>query len=273
MNEMHVNPQPASAAAPQGVGLLVKTLHILDLFQEESGAWTQPELARQTGLARSTLSRLVRFLVARGYLMEANGRYTLGFAAVELGRRAQAQFSLVDLAGPDIEKLALATSETVLLTAFDPARRSVVCLSQIPSSQGGLRVFETIGAAYPLHSGASSKAVLAFLPAAHIDAALKGVTAHINPAVKWSEQRLRAELIEITKQGYALSREETYPGVSGIAAPILAPRGHPVGSIAVAMPIQRLQPERAARFAKLVLKAGQALSKRLRPEEAAGEEL
>src|SRR4029077_11602411 len=52
----------AAQAQPQGVGLLVKAFQILDLFGDERVIWTQSELARETGLARSTLSRLVRFL-------------------------------------------------------------------------------------------------------------------------------------------------------------------------------------------------------------------
>ena len=83
------NPAPANQA---GVGLLKKTFQILDLFIEEHPSWTQAELVRETGLSRSTLGRLVRFLCARGYLLEQRGRYTLGFAAVDLGRRAQLQF-------------------------------------------------------------------------------------------------------------------------------------------------------------------------------------
>src|SRR5262245_44109178 len=93
----------------QGVGLLLKAFQVLDLFSERQPTWTQAELGRATGLARSTLSRLVRFLCARGYLLDHRGRYTLGFAAIDLGRRAQQQFNLVDLCMDLVEDLARAS--------------------------------------------------------------------------------------------------------------------------------------------------------------------
>lgn len=85
------------APAPTGVGLLQKAFQLLDLFTDERPAWTQAELARETGLARSTLSRLVRFMARRGFLIEQYGRYRLGFAAIDLGRRAQRLFNLAEL--------------------------------------------------------------------------------------------------------------------------------------------------------------------------------
>lgn len=134
---MRIRPgQPGRCRAAQ------KTFQILDLFTEEHPSWTQAELVRETGLSRSTLGRLVRFLCARGYLLEQRGRYTLGFAAVDLGRRAQLQFNLVDLCYDLLEKIAQATAETVILTGYDEAQARVVCLAQIPSRQGGLRLFE-----------------------------------------------------------------------------------------------------------------------------------
>ncbi|MDI1262492.1 MAG: helix-turn-helix domain-containing protein, partial [bacterium] len=177
MNHSSVNissEEAPSTANATGVGLLKKAFQILDLFADERPTWTQAELARETGLARSTLSRLVRFLHASGYLMEQRGRYTLGFAAIDLGRRAQLQFDLVGICQSFLEELAQATAETIILTGYDEAHASVVCLAQIPSRQGGLRVFENIGTSYPLHSGATAKAVLAFLPSRQISEVLAG---------------------------------------------------------------------------------------------------
>lgn len=255
----------------QGVGLLQKGFQILDLFSDERGPWTQVELARETGLARSTLGRLVRFLVARGYLMETRGRYTLGFAAVDLGRRAQSQFDLVDLAGDLLEQLAQATAETIILTVFDEARGCVTCLAQIPSSQGGLRVFESVGASYPLHSGATSKAVLAFLPERRRASVLDGDLTHVNSRAPSGRDRLAAEIEAVRDQGYIVTHDETYIGVTGVAAPILTPRGLPLGSIAIAAPSQRVDAATIAEFVARIQDAGVELATRLAAPAGAGE--
>jgi DNA-binding IclR family transcriptional regulator len=139
----------------------------------------------------------VRFLCGRNYLSELRGRYTLGFGAIDLGRRAQVQFNLVDLCSDLLEELAQATAETVILTGYDDARASVVCLAQIPSRQGGLRVFENIGTAYPLHSGATAKAVLAFLPEDELNRVLAGDITPLNRASKTSRETLKKHLAEI----------------------------------------------------------------------------
>jgi len=251
------------AKAPAGVGLLLKAFQILDLFSDEHPAWTQPEIARTTGLPRSTLSRLVRFLCGRNYLSEQHGRYTLGFGAIDLGRRAQVQFNLVDLCSDLLEELAQATAETVILTGYDDARASVVCLAQIPSRQGGLQVFEHIGTAYPLHSGATAKAVLAFLPEDELNRVLAGDITPLNPASKTSHEALKKHLVEIRKTGYAVTREETYPGVAGVAVPILTARRQPLGSIAVAAPLHRMRQREVADHARRLLKLGLSVAGRL----------
>ncbi|WMT75957.1 IclR family transcriptional regulator [Bradyrhizobium sp. Ash2021] len=251
---------PSNAA---GVGLLKKAFQILDLFADERPSWTQAELARETGLARSTLSRLVRFLQASGYLMEQRGRYTLGFAAIDLGRRAQLQFDLVGVCQSFLEELAQATAETIILTGYDEAHASVVCLAQIPSRHGGLRVFENIGTSYPLHSGATAKAVLAFLPPRQIATVLAGDITGVNPVTTMSVEALRDQLADVKAHGFVVTHEETYPGVSGISVPVLTPRGQPLGSIAIAAPSQRMDDAQIEIFAKLLVDAGRRAANRI----------
>ncbi len=248
---------------PQGVGLLIKAFQILDLFTDERSAWTQSDLARETGLARSTLSRLVRFLCGRSFLMEQRGRYVLGFAAIDLGRRAQLQFNLVDLCFDLLEEVAQVSSETAILTGYDESRSCVVCLAQIPSRLGGLRVFDNIGNTYPLYAGASSKAVFAFLPEQQIARVLKGPLPAINPANKISAKKLRAQIGDIRNKGYVVTREETFPGVIGVGVPVLTPRGQPLGSIAMGAPLHRMDAKAIARCANLLIDIGRRATARV----------
>ena len=139
----------------------------------------------------------------------------------------------------------------------------MVCLAQIPSRQGGLRVFENIGTAYPLHSGATAKAVLAFLPEDQLSTVVAGDITPLNPASKTSREALRKHLAEIRKSGYAVTREETYPGVIGVAVPILTARRQPLGSIAVAAPLQRMQERKVADHARRLLKLNSRIARRL----------
>ncbi|MEO8311119.1 MAG: IclR family transcriptional regulator [Caldimonas sp.] len=258
----HAEASDASAAT-HGVGLLVKAFQVLDLYTREQPSWSQAELQKATGLSRSTLSRLVRFLHGRGYLaaVARTSRYTLGFAAVDLGRRAGRESDLVELCAPILKRIAETTGETVMLTTYDARRGQAICLEQIPSVQEGLKVYERIGAAFPLYRGASPKAILAFLAPAEIESAL-AVMRRDAPDIDVA--RLRRDLRSIRASGLATSLEETYPGVAGFAVPVLAQGDVPLGSIAVAAPIIRMSPAARARIGRILLESGATLSGSLR---------
>lgn len=254
---------PRALVAMQGVGLLVKAFQVLDLFTRERPRWTQGELQNATKLSRSTLSRLVRFLHGRGFLAYApdTGRYALGIAAVDLGRRAVRASNLVELCAPTLAQIAEETGETVMLTAYDLRLGKVICLEQIPSVKEGLCVFERIGAAFPLYRGASSKAVLAFLLPTEVEAALAQMG---REAPDLDAARLARELPTIRMSGLATSLEETYPGVAGLAVPVLGDDNVPLGSIAVAAPILRMSLEARTKIGKMLTATGKKLSASLR---------
>lgn len=226
---------------PGGVGVLVKTFKLLELFCAEQPSWSQSGLVKATGFPKATISRLVRFLCSQGYLfhVQSTGNYTLGPSAVDLGMRAFAQFNIRDACLPTLEILAKKTQETVLLTSFNKLSYRVVCIEQIPSRRGGLRVFENIGATFPLHAGACAKAVLAFLPKENQEAVLAAPLEALTANTITDPQHLEKELAEIEKQQYAVSVEETYPGVYGVSSPFFGPGHNVLGSISIAAPMFR----------------------------------
>ncbi len=256
---------PAAVAAPDGVGLLNKAFLLLDQFTPERPGWTQAELLRATGMSRSTVSRLVRYFCACGYLapLGTGGRYGLGPAAVDLGLRASARLELDSAGRPFIEHLADETGETSLLASYRPGRDEVVCVAQIPSPREGLRVFRSVGSTMPLHAGATAKAVLAFLPDDARKAVLEGPLEPLSEKTVTDPAVLARDLEEIRRRGYATSREETYPGAYGIGAPVVGPGGMIAGSVAIAGPILRTDPRTARDRARSVVAVAEALSRRL----------
>ncbi len=251
--------------APDGVGLLNKAFQVLDQFTPDRPTWSQADLGRATGVTKSTVNRLVRYFCARGYLMrlEGQGRYGLGPAAVDLGLRAAAQFDLGGAALPLLERLTRETDETSLLAAYRPGRSEVVCVAQIASPHEGLRVFQSVGSAIPLHAGAVAKAVLAFLPDDVKTAVVDGPLARLTDRTITEPTVLAHDLDEIKARGYAISREETYSGVYGIGAPVFGPGGAIVGGIAVAAPLFRMEAAKMLDHARRIVAVAEALSRRL----------
>lgn len=244
-----------------GVGLIRKTFQVLDMFSGETPAWSQAELVRQSGMNRSTLSRVVRYLHSSGYLMhnDQTGKYMLGIAAVELGRRAAKSFDLRVISAAIVERLSLQEEETVILTSYVGGQGFVTCLDQRHANRGGLSVYEKLGAQFPLHAGASPKAILiALSPEKREEYYAKEMQSY-TPSTITDPAVLRAHIEEYSKLGCAVSREETYPGVIGVAAPIVV-NGRPLGSIAVSVPIQRTTEEKIKHWSKKVRAAALEIS-------------
>lgn len=93
-----------------------------------------------------------------------------------------------------------------------------------------------IGPQYALHSGASSRAILAFLPDRFADEAFQELRSSSPDA---DETRFRARLAEIRTNGYATSTNERNTGAASIAAPFFDAAGHVLGSVSSSGPAFR----------------------------------
>jgi len=116
---MNFDPDPSSAdAILSGVSpasqTLVRGLDVLEKVAD--GPVALSAIARQLGLSRSTVHRLATTLLERRYLNVTPRRgYSLGPKLLELGFLARDQISLVRLARPYLEALAMRTRDVAML--------------------------------------------------------------------------------------------------------------------------------------------------------------
>lgn len=249
-----------------GVALVAKALLILDMFQANNPTWTQAELVQATELNRSTVNRLVGFLASKGYLaqIEHTGRYCLGLAAIELGNRANLSFDLRSICRSVMVKLVTDINETVVLTALDRANLVGICIDQIEGRHEGLRVFERIGATFPLHAGAAPKAILAHLSAEARAHYLRGKLQRFTANTLTEPGKLEDDIQGTLERGFALSWQETYEGTAGVAAAILGPDETALASIAVAMPVHRAKPELLEKIGRVLATTTLEVSQQIR---------
>jgi DNA-binding IclR family transcriptional regulator len=217
-----------------GPKVLEKTLRVLDLFTIERPTWSGSEIARELNLPTATAHRIVRALEDRSYLSKSTSGYRLGFAAVDLGRRAMASVDLRARLGTPLRNLARATEETALLTVYDERRNGSLCIDRIETTHS-LRLSIEVGRVTPIHAGASAKALLAFLEQRIVDDVLARPLERLAPGTITDSNRLRRELEHIRSAGWASSYEENNVGAWGLAAPILSDGGV-VASIGFAAP-------------------------------------
>lgn len=244
-----------------GPKVLEKTLRVLDLFTPERPSWSVTEIARELGMPTATAHRIVRALEGRSYLGRAAAGYRLGFAAVDLGRRAIASVDLRSRLTGVLRELARTTGETVLLAVYDESRRGSLCVDRIETTHS-LRLSIDIGRVTPIHAGASAKALLAFLEEPIIEEILSHDLERLAPGTVTDAKVLREQLAEIRARGWASSYEENNVGAWGLAAPILV-GGHVVASVGFAAPTARHSESTVRSQAGLVCEAARNAEARL----------
>ena len=209
-----------------------KMLRILDLIEETAAPVTAEAMLERLDFTRSTLYRYLKILTDSGLIaaMPESG-FTLGPRIAELDYRMRQTDTLINAARPVMAELAHSEKGVALLCRRYKDR--VLCIHQERGSQA-FRSHYTRGLARPLHRGAASRIILAYLNAATINR-LQAAEPTEFAAVGLGESaaEVRATLRQIRKQGWDVTSAQLTPGVIGIAAPLFDLHGGILGSLSV----------------------------------------
>jgi DNA-binding IclR family transcriptional regulator len=188
-----------------------RALQVLQQFHAPADALSVTEIADRLGIHRSTASRLVSTLRARGFLEAAGDLVRLGPEVARLGTLAGRELAVS--AQPVMERLAAHTGETVPLGVVSAGETLTV------AQAGGRHVVSAgnwIGLRTPIHCTADGKVLLAFGAAMLSRGALERRTERtiVDPAA------LERELRDARERGYAIAEGELEAGLVGVAAPV-----------------------------------------------------
>ena len=212
-----------------------RAVAVLKLFGEAEPELGVSELARRLKLHKSTVSRLLATLQARGLVARDGDRFLPGPELARLGSLAIRGFALVKVARDPLARLAEETGEAVNLAVREDDR--VLNVYQVGTAHF-VGVKDWTGRATPLHCSANGKALLAFgdsLPAELPALTDRTIT---DPGV------LRAELERVRERGFAVALEELEVGLHAVAAPVLDWSGESVAAVSVSAPSYRLPADR-----------------------------
>ncbi|MCQ9135170.1 IclR family transcriptional regulator domain-containing protein [Streptomyces hilarionis] len=112
-------PDPAPAPPAEAVAPLIRGVAVLQRLTEANGVLSPSALERATGLARSTVDRIVATLVRMGYVRLDGRDATLTPRVMELGNAYLAALRLPDLLSARADALADALDESVSLAVPD----------------------------------------------------------------------------------------------------------------------------------------------------------
>lgn len=245
------------------IASIERAMDVLALFADTGRATLGvSEIAQELGLSKAVVHRILSSFRAKGFVVldEMTRRYALGPKAMYLGLAYMDKLDIRRLARPVMERLSAATDETSTLSFRVGHAR--VYIDQVTPARD-VKMVVQLGKEHPLHAGASSKAFLAFLDKAEIDAFLaRGQLERLTPLTIAGKAALAKELKEVRLRGYASSMGERLEGAGSVAAPVFGHDGRPVAVISICGPVERFRSE-ADRCAAMLVTATSELSRHL----------
>jgi len=242
---------------------LERGLHVLEVIAASGGLISLAEIARRTGLHRSTGHHLLQTLVGAGYLHQdgATRSYELSAKLFQLTGRTWTPEQLGVIAQPVVAELARVSGEGASLAAY---RDGIVKIVAKCDHDGPVRVVQDVGAERPVHATAVGKAIIAFLPAAELDGLLSRLAyERYTPRTIVQRRTLEAELRRIRAAGCANDDEEHIEGIRCVAAPVRIYSGQVVASLCTVGPKSRMTRQRLRDLRAPLLALAATVSDRL----------
>lgn len=207
-----------------------KGLAILDAFEGDSALLGVSEIARRSGLPKSTAFRLTTSLEQKGYLERVGDRYRLGLRLFELGNMVSwcRPRRLRETALPFMCDLFRQTGKTVHLAVLDGT--DVLYVEKLHGREQ-ISTPSRVGGRVSARTTALGKAILAHSDTETVSRALSVAPRFCTSRAATPELFLK-ELDAVRRQGVAFDREEVRVGLTCVAAPILQ-RGQVLGALSL----------------------------------------
>jgi DNA-binding IclR family transcriptional regulator len=245
---------------------------VLRLFTLEKPAWTVEEAAAALDVSVSSAYRYFAALSEAGLLTaEATGRYVLGPAFIQYDRQIQLTDPLLRAAGPVMNELIGFAPDGTTLVLCRAFENTVLCVHQVLGRGPQPIISYERGRPMPLFRGATSKAILAHLPARQLRRLYDGHAEEVRSAGLGDDwEAFKAAIAGLRKAEYVVTRQEIDPGRAGVAAPILDVGRRVLGSLSFVVADARVDQPRIARLGTLLVAAVREIECALR-QEAGGD--
>jgi Transcriptional regulator len=232
---------------------------VLLSFTRSDGPLGVSSIARDLDLSKAVVHRILQSLVSRNLIQYSpNTRdYRLGTAGAALGAQALRLLDVRQIARLPLMDLRDASEETTTLSLLSGDKRIYIDQYESPSE---VKMTVELGRMHALHAGASSRAILAFLPEQFVSRVLNDELTTLTAQTITTKAQLQSSLEEVRTLGYARSAGERQSDAGSIAAPIFGPQRDVIGSISICGPAARFTDDRVAAFVPLLLQASATVS-------------
>ena len=234
-------------------------LAVLRVFSDAASAWSVPDMAETLGVPASTAYRTVRDLVDAGFLEAAHdGAYRLGPAFIEYDRLLRMTDPLVHAGAGALRDVVMQAHTPCVALLSRLYNDQVMCVADEAARETSFRSSYERGKPMPLTQGATSKAILAQLPARQLNRLIGA------PKTAPGYESLRRELADIRRRGYCATASEIDTGLAGIAAPVIVREAGVYASLSLVADDSSLDDGQRRRLVLLVVSAASLISEELR---------
>ncbi|MEC3982083.1 IclR family transcriptional regulator [Amycolatopsis sp. H20-H5] len=251
----------AGNATPSQVQSVDRAISVLELLARngESGI---TEIAVELGVHKSTASRLLSVLEARGMVEQLGerGKYAIGFGIVRLAGAAAGRMDLAKLGRQSCQALAESLGETVNIAIADNG--VAINISQARGA-AAITTQNWTGQRTPLHATSSGKILLAYMADVERKRLLRRKLEQYTPRTTVDLDELTTELDRVIEDGYAACFEELELGMHAVAVPVHGPGGEVVAAMSASGPSYRLSKQRVRQIVRPMTEAAEELSTQL----------
>lgn len=199
-----------------------RALAVFDLLANSRRGLTVSEISRRLALPKSSAHRILITLEEAECVIRnpASGRYLFGTRLFSLNRAAIEGRGLREEANPVLQDLMRRTGLTVHMAVLEHAQAVII---EKLSPGGSPNIGTWIGRAMDVHSTGVGKALIAYMPAEELERELVVRTfVRHNRFTITSLSKLKEDLEQVRRRGYAVDNEEDELGIRCIGAPVLA---------------------------------------------------
>lgn len=255
-----------SANSPSTIQTVGRIAQILRCFADAEADLGVMQISRETGLHKSTTSRLLSALHQEGFVEKnvETGKYRLGLGLVNLAGVVLERQDLRQAAQEHLRSLAEFTKETINISILDGEECINIETLRSPKS---IRYAGQLGRRTPLHCTSTGKVLLTHISAEQRRQILSRPLAAYTQHTITDPIKLRIALAEVCDQGYAISDEEFEAGLVAMAAPIRDRSGEVLAALSISGPTYRMGSAALEKFVTPLTDAAQLISRQLGYQE------
>jgi DNA-binding IclR family transcriptional regulator len=232
-----------------GVQVIARAASVLRALEGKPEGLSLGQIAREVGLARSTVQRIVAALATEDFVTEAQPGHGVRIGAGLARIAASISSNLSEIVHPHLAALGEEVGETVDLSILSGG--SAVFIDQIPGKQR-LVALSGIGERFPLHCTANGKAILACFSKEDSEILIgKSIAEHPDHPLLDRPKLLR-EIDATRRKHLAFDLSEHGIGISAMGVAVIDAFGRPV-AVSVPAPTHRFTAQRETLAQSLIV--------------------